>query len=430
MEIRESSMWCIQNISECNPPPFSTSDFDKAIPMARIEIPLTPWMLLGVMGFNPWSHLMGKMWPISSSIKTDGIVFHKCHVQSPPDDRGTLFTIFRCLVQCMLSQVTDTFSLEWHVVWVIHRPWLLTWNHYLLCHICLCPFSFLLFSPACLVPCFTQCGALHGFCHLLPSTQEHCWSFIYVGAKLWLSFHVHFCFAYMAFSSFFVPSQCLYNPLIMSLDVTLICVFVMNLSRSLCSQLYWPSLSELSNQNDQPFSLDENPLWRWIWESLWFQDRGTGWVLGMMWLHYGRCEVSIWKLALGMLFFLSSFHAIVAPWWTLAHIEVKLLPWFPKHWQFGHVLPAILSLGVLFFVQWVIHQCNPHPLCALSAMLISQNHQSQSPSLSFPMVAENFTVNSSSWGFCVFVCFCWWVWVLEAYLCGAHNLLMNWTRGV
>src|SRR5882724_10302119 len=104
----------------------------------------------------------------------------------------------------------------------------------------LVPFIFFLSLPALLVPHFTQCGAFTWF---LPPSSQHSGALWFLHLQLvqnfGLSFHVHFCFANMAFSSFFVPSQCSVTiHLIMSLDVTLICVFVMNLSRSLCSQLY------------------------------------------------------------------------------------------------------------------------------------------------------------------------------------------------
>ena len=102
------------------------------------------------------------------------------------------------------------------------------------------------------------------------------------------------------------------------------------------------------------------------------------------------------------------------------------LPWFLGHQQFGRVLPAtqfILAPGVLAFGAGIDLSMYPHPLCALSNMLISHNHWSQSPSFSLLMVAENFTLDSF-----ILALVSPYALVgleMEACLCGAHNLLMN-----
>ena|SRR5882724_9303773 len=94
-------MWCIQNISECNPPPFSTSDFDKAYSNGQDRDSIDPLDAPGCDGLQIHEvHLMGKMWPISPVSKQMELSSINATVQSPPDDRGTLSPFFRCLVQC------------------------------------------------------------------------------------------------------------------------------------------------------------------------------------------------------------------------------------------------------------------------------------------------------------------------------------------
>src|SRR5882724_10388031 len=92
------------------------------------------------------------------------------------------------------------------------------------------PFLFFLSSPALSVPCFTQCSV---FAWLPSHSSQHSGALWFLHLQLvqnfGLSFHVCFCFANMAFSSFFVPSRCSVTIcLIMSLDVTLIPVLIMN----------------------------------------------------------------------------------------------------------------------------------------------------------------------------------------------------------
>ena len=108
---------------------------------------------------------------------------------------------------------------------------------------------------------------------------------------------------------------------------------------------------------------------------------------------------------------------------TFLIIVVFVLFGFLGHRQFGRVLPATQSiLGYWPLVQGLTHRCIPI-LCTLSNMLISHDHQSQSPSFSLQMVAENFMLDS-------FILALVSLYVLvglemEACLHGAHNLLTN-----
>ena len=169
------------------------------------------------------------------------------------------FSSVFCVLSCCSKWLTPSHCEC--LAFLIHRLWLPTQNHYLLLsHMLLfLSFSFVLtgivgtlFEP---MWCFCMV-----FASFLPALGGIVVLSLAVHANFGLSFHMHLCFANMAFSLLFVPWQCSVTICsIMSLDVTLIHAFFMNLSRSLCSQSYWPSLSELSKRMISHFSLDGNP---------------------------------------------------------------------------------------------------------------------------------------------------------------------------
>jgi len=156
------------------------------------------------------------------------------------------------------------------------------------------------------------------------------------------------------------------------------------------------------------FSLDGKPFGRWIWESLWFQ---WSWYWLGCWVWCG-CIWQMWGFPIWIspwnVFLFEQFPCYCGSWWTLAHIEVKLLPWFPKHCNLVMCCQPFLFFGVLFFGAVSDPQCIP-TLSVLWVLLISQNHQSQSPSWVSQWCRE-FTVNS----FIMRILVCLYVFVDES----------------